>query len=202
MREAFITQQQQEHGGGEGEIELLAFRVKDAQIAKLFKEKFEALQKGVPIAASAAPKSVPVTADAAPKSVPVTTDAAPKSVPVTSDAAPKGVPVTSDAAPKSVPVTSDAAALNKVTQGASTAAEIVNGNGNGNGKDSDDESPLICRESFWQDEGVEGDCAPLMNRNAGFAKLGDEALLKRASRCLHSTSDPSQPGPENPEIAL
>ena len=180
MREAFITQQQQEHGGGEGEIELLAFRVKDAQIAKLFKEKFEALQKGVPIAASAAPKSVPVTADAAPKSVPVTTDAA----------------------PKSVPVTSDAAALNKVTQGASTAAEIVNGNGNGNGKDSDDESPLICRESFWQDEGVEGDCAPLMNRNAGFAKLGDEALLKRASRCLHSTSDPSQPGPENPEIAL
>jgi hypothetical protein len=178
VREAFITQQQQEHGGGEGEIELLAFRVKDAQIAKLFKEKFEALQKGVPIAATAAPKSVPVTADAAPKSV----------------------PVTADAAPKSVPVTADAAASSKVTQGANTAAEI--GIGTGNGKDGDDESPLICRESFWQDEGVEGDCAPLMNRNAGFAKLGDEALLKRASRCMHSTSDPSQFGPENPEFAL
>jgi hypothetical protein len=169
VREAFITQQQQEHGGGEGEIELLAFRVKDAQVANLFKEKFQALQKGVPIAAGAAPK---------------------------------GVPVTADAAPKGVPVTADATASKKVTQGANAGAENGDGNGSGNGKDDDDASPLICRESFWRDEGVEGDCAPLMNRNAGFAKLGDEALLKRASRCLSPASDPSQSRPEISETAL
>lgn len=159
VREAFITQQQQEQGGGEGEIELLAFRVKDAQVATLFKERFQALQKGVPIAADAAPKSVPIAADAAPKNV----------------------PVAAGAAQKSVPVAADAFAASKAAEGASAGAGKDEGGG-----------PLICSESFWRDEGVEGDCAPLMNRNAGFARIGDEALLKRAARFHSQSSKPFQ----------